>query len=420
MRNEQKKETVGAWVIHHGRKVALDASGAAEFPAIDEAAKAASLLTKLSESKETTLSMEEVKAVAQSSGLNPRHELNGLLETLKAKRLIDRGKDEVAVLGLTPRGAVGHASSFFWDAEPSKFEVASINLAEISSAAPVLQSEAQEYVGDAYKMSSTDAADFITRAEQIGFVDAEGEGSDRLVFNGNLFRRDNIEKASKVLGSLSTVEQNKFSEFDQRLKAEGCVSASSAEAILGGSLFEKLKAAGVFDLNTVSNGQGEHVFVTAPGAFHKFVDPMVDDCFDMAKSLVSALKYGMTMRHSSQGRIYSIDLLLRKLLRGHSVGPATAIGHDYRVLEMNRVVKITPENGLYRLWLLKKEVGQMALQVLTTGDASAEALTSMPQAPMSDYIGPEASRMRVRKYQRKPSKRATQDILGAIRGHRTV
>ncbi len=29
------KEITGAWVIHHGRKLVLDANGSAEFPAID-------------------------------------------------------------------------------------------------------------------------------------------------------------------------------------------------------------------------------------------------------------------------------------------------------------------------------------------------------------------------------------------------
>jgi hypothetical protein len=40
MSSSTTKETTGAWVIHHGRKLVLDANGPAEFPALDEAAKA--------------------------------------------------------------------------------------------------------------------------------------------------------------------------------------------------------------------------------------------------------------------------------------------------------------------------------------------------------------------------------------------
>ena len=70
---------------------------------------------------------------------------------------------------------------------------------------------------------------------------------------------------------------------------------------------------------------------------------MVDDCFDMAKSLVAALFYGMSSRSSSQGRISMLPALLSKLIRGGEVGPATAIGQDYRVLEVNRVIKLRPD-----------------------------------------------------------------------------
>ncbi len=59
------KQTTGAWVVHHGRKVAADLRGAAEYSAIDLAAKAASLLARLGESDQITLSSEQVTAAAR-------------------------------------------------------------------------------------------------------------------------------------------------------------------------------------------------------------------------------------------------------------------------------------------------------------------------------------------------------------------
>ncbi len=100
------KEITGAWVIHHGRKLVLDANGPAEFSAIDEAAKAATLLTKLGQSNQTNIPKTEVRAIAAASGLNPRHELIGLLQVLEKKRLIDQSDDEVSVLGVTTSGNV--------------------------------------------------------------------------------------------------------------------------------------------------------------------------------------------------------------------------------------------------------------------------------------------------------------------------
>jgi hypothetical protein len=182
-----------------------------------------------------------------------------------------------------------------------------------------------------------------------------------------------------------------------------------------------LVAAGVYDFNQVSNEQGSHVCVTSPSAFHKFVDPMVDDAFDMAKALVAALYYGMNSRSSTRGRITMLPALLGNLIAGLEVGPATAIGQDYRVLEVNRVVKLRPDTtypNRFYMRLLKREVGQLALHVLTRGNAFAQSLTELPGAPMLGYVGPEESRISVRKKQTALSKRTTRDVLEAVRGGR--
>lgn len=423
MAGASEREITGAWVIHHGRKLMLDANGSAEFPAIDEAAKAATLLTKLGQSNQTRIARPEVRAAAVASGLNPRHELVGLLQVLEKKRLIEQSDDEVSVLGMTTRGSLGHAADLYRDAEPTPYEKASISLAEIASASPVRRSDVSEKVGDEHQLSRSQMSDFLNRAEEIGFVDKEGDGEDRLLFNGNLFRRDSVAKSQKVLASLTVADQKLFAEVGEQLSKNGCLTASHVEKVLSKPLFEKLVAAGVYDLNQVTNDQGSHVYVTSPSAFHKFVDPMVDDCFDMAKSLVAALSYGMNSRAPSQGRISMLPALLGKLIGGGEIGPATAIGQDYRVLEMNRVVRLRPDTNFpnrFHMRLLKVEVGQLALQVLTQGNAYAESLANLPSAPMSGYVGPEESRTSVRRKQSAMSKRTTRDILEAVRGGRVL
>lgn len=413
------KETKGAWIIHHGRKLVLDANGSAEFPALDEAAKAATLLTKLGQAGEDYIPKTEVKAIAVASGLNPRLELTALLQLLESRRLISQVDTEVVVLGVTTRGALSQASDIFQDAEPNDYEQASLTLAELASARPVRRKSVAEEIGDEHRLSSTQVNDFLSRAEEIGFIDREGEGDDKLLFNGNLFRKDSISKTERVLSSLGATERRLLQEVNDELSRVGCLSYKSVEEKLTTPVFEKLIAASMFDLNHVTNEQGGHIYVTSPSAFHKFVDPMIDDCFDMAKSLVAALSYGMTARTSSSGRIDQLPALLGKLISGHEIGPATAIGEDYRVLEINRVVKIRPHPTLSRRFfmrLIKKEVGELALQVLTKGNAYSQPFTVLGSRPMSGYLGPEEKRTSMRKKQSTMSKRTTRDILEAVRG----
>ena len=414
------KETLGAWIIHHGRKAAMDADGASEFPVIDEAAKAANLLSSFSEAEKVRLTAVETRAVARACRLNPRVELEPLLTLLEERRLIQRKGSDIDVIGITTRGSLTHAANIFLESRPSEQEQASITLAERASAAPLVRETAVEYISDAHRMTTKDTKDFVSRSEGIGFVDVEGEDTSRILFNGNLFRRDSVVKTKSVLDSLSSVEQAKLREFDEMLKRQGCAEKAESESILGVDLLDKLIAAGVYDLNTVSNDAGDHVFVTSPNSFHKFINPMVDDCFDMAKALVSALKYGMTRRPRSRGRIHSIGLLLQRLIDGYTVGPATAIGMDYRVLEFSRVVQIVPDGALFSMRLRKKEIGMLALDVLTRGDANATAMRKLPGAPMRGYSGPEEGRVRTRRRQDGPSRRATQDILTALRSGRQL
>jgi hypothetical protein len=416
------KETKGAWIIHHSRKIISDTAAPAEFSALDEAGKAAELLMRLGETNEATLGKNEVAAIAQSVKLNPRTELPHFLQLLKGRRLIDTAGDEVQVLGVTTRSVLAHAADIFDDAQPGSHEIAAIELGEMASRTPIALLDAQEYMGDTFKMKSSDVADFLRRSSEIGFVDQEGDDqSNILLFNGNLFKKDSVAKAARVLSSLSSAEQSLLAAVTDQLNKTGCVYATNCENILGQALFEKLKASGVLEVNTVSNEIGDHSFVTLPGAFHKFVNPMVDDTFDMAKALVTALSYGMQLRSSSQGRIMSFDWILNALINGRAIGPATAIGADYRILEQSRVVQIIPAaNGMFRMKLLKKEVGELALQVLKRGDANAEAINVPPSAPMNGYQGPEYARERTRKKQSQPSKRHTHDILSALRGRRVI
>lgn len=420
MTYNSSKEAKGAWIIHHGRKLMLDVLAPAEFPAIDEAAKTATLLAKLGQAKQIRIPMYEVQAVATASGLNPL-ELRGLLQVLETKRLIEQSNNEISVLGVNIASSLAHAADIYEDAGPKKFERASISLAEIASAVPVHREVASEQISDLHHLASHEVSDFLDRAEAIGFVDKEGHGKDCLLFNGNLFRRESVVKTQRVMASLDTGAEKVVRQIDEELSASGCLKVSYVERVLSKALTKRLVEAGVYDLNQVRNESGIHGYITSPAAFHKFVDPMVDDCFDMAKSLVAALTYGMLSRPAHLGRITMLPALLRKLIREEEVGPATAIGRDYRVLEVEHVVRLRQDTkypDMFHMKLLKREVGELALHVLTQGDAHEQSLIHLPSAPMSGFVGPETSRMSLRRKENPVSKQTTRDLLEAVRGGR--
>jgi hypothetical protein len=412
------KKEKGAWVVHHAQKTASTQNASAEFPAIDAAGKASSLLSQFAASEQSLIPKATVDAFAQAAGLNPKTELYSLLEMLKRRRVIDTSTTgEVSVLGLTTNVTVQHASDIFEEQDPTAEERATIVLADIASASPVLHNETAQFISDEFKLSFARTNELLDRSEIIGFVDSEVAGQEKMYFNGNLFRRDNIDKVNRVLSSLSTADAHMIAQLDGIL-TKGYATVTAAENVLGKPLFDKLRSAGMYDVNHVINSSGEYGFVTRPAAFHKFNDPLVDDAFDLAKALVAALGYGMTQRSQGTGRIGAISALLNKLISGQEIGPATAIGEDYRVLEMKGVIqtKPGPRYGHF-MKLKKKDIGQMALAVLTTGEtASANALDKPFAGTMSGYSGPEKTRSDFRrKHQAPESKKLTRDVLAALR-----
>jgi hypothetical protein len=125
--DEIEAPSKGAWVVHHGQKTAATVNGAAEFPALDAASKAASLLSQLAATEDSTVDKIKVDALAKAAGLNPRIELPALLHLLEQRRVIDRSASgAVAVLGVTSRATVQHAAEIFEDQEPTPEERASI------------------------------------------------------------------------------------------------------------------------------------------------------------------------------------------------------------------------------------------------------------------------------------------------------
>lgn len=413
------KKTKGSWLIHHTNKL-QGVTNQSGYEKTYLAGKAGILLSAISANKDTTVNNDRLAVLATAANINATFELPKLVEVLQQQKLIDKSSGGVAVLGVTTATALQHTSDLFDSLTPSANEVASIALAERASVAPILANDVASDLADTYKLATADLGQLFSDAEQIGFVDSEKLGSNQtLLFNGNLFRRDTTQKIKAVLDSLSTAEQAKLNELTETLRKRACVSAEYAKQFLGEALFQKVTAIGLFDISVVSNSTEDVGFLTLPSAFSKFSNSMVDDAFDLAKAFVSSVTYGMTKSYYERGQIQMVDALLGALVRGESVGPVRAIAEDYKVLELKGVVEVKQGTKKGRtgpmLRLLKKEVGEMALQAIRQGDVSEHSLNALPTAAVTTFNGPEHNREKVRRTQTKMSPKATNDMLSILR-----
>lgn len=392
-----EQRTKGAWIVHHAGKI--EAHGGRNLDNLRKAGNCGMLLSALSATQQTQLSTERVHVLAEAAGIDLTYQLPSLLDTLKKQALIDIGTGGVEVLGLTTRGVLEHTSSIFTGLSPRPREEACLEVAELCSGAPRTKAELSQFVGDQYKIAGKETAELMGVIETSKFCDAEKlDAATTVYFNGVLFRSGELKKTKAVLDSLTSADRAKINELEQRLKAEGCVEKTHAVQILGDSLFTKVQSIGMYDVSTVSNVRETIEYVTKPAAFNKFGRSDISDAFNLAKAFVASLEYGMNRSPAGRGRITFLRRLMEKLIAGQTVGPCTAIGQDYQVLELRGVVQVIPDGFRgYSMRLLKRDVGELALQVLESGDASEQSLDVLPGSPLSQYQGPEPNRVKARK-----------------------
>jgi hypothetical protein len=413
------KKTKGAWLVYQtGKLQRVENQG--NFENTYLAGKTAILLSAISSDAQSQVPLEKLQALSKASGVNTKTELPTILETLKSRDLIEVGTSQIEVLGVTTAATLTHAADIFDGLSPTKIERAAIDLSERASERPEDKSRLLEAVSDSFRLASDEARSLFTDSEQIGFVDVEKVDDARtLYFNGNLFRREDTEKITRVLDSLTESDQAKVNEMSELLSHSACVTVTEAERILGKALFGKLSSVGIYDISIVSNPQEEVAYVTRPSAFSKYGDSLVEDAFDLAKMFVSSLTYGMTRSSYARGQIRMIEVLLNTLIAGVPIGPVNAIGQDYRILELKHVVEVYQGSkggrSGYMMKLLKKEVGVLALEVIKNADASEHSLVALPGAAVTRFSGPEINREIRRRKQLTVNPKATNDILMALR-----
>ncbi len=334
--------------------------------------------------------------------------------------------EEYVSLGVTIHSTLLHTCDIFDSREPTPQENAAIYIAEKASLQPISSNETLEEISDLYRLDKSESEQLIDDSVDLGFVDFEEiSKKDKILFNGNLFRRETTLKTKNVIDSLSSAEQSKLLEITEIIKKNTCMLVEEAKIKLGEQLFNKIAQIGLFDITVVSNSKENVGFLMLPSAFSKFgSNSQIDDAFDLAKAFVSSINYGMTKSSDARGRITMVELLLKALIRGESIGPVAAIAEDYRILELKGVVKVAHGTKKGRtgpmMKLLKKEVGELALQAIQQGDVSEHSLEAFPSAAVTKFDGPELNREKIRRKQKNVSPKATIDMLSVLRKGGTI
>lgn len=232
------KRSQGAWIIHHTDKLQDVKNATNDYETVNFAGKCGLLLSSLAGSEEQSISKAKLEVLVKATNISLKTELPTILQELEKQKLITSSESEVSILGLTMATTLEHTATIFYDSSPDNHEIAAIDLSEKVSELPLDDKTAKEYISDTYKLDNTKTNEFLSASEQIGFIDAASiDSSRKIIFNGNLFRRNEVNKINAVCSNLSESEVRKIQELDEILKNQGCVPVESAHRILEKILF---------------------------------------------------------------------------------------------------------------------------------------------------------------------------------------
>ena len=281
----------------------------------------------------------------------------------------------------------------------TKIDDALLEMLEFCLLRPRLEQEAREFLSVLLEEEDINLVlDLVNRFELLGVVSAPGE-SGQVYFNGYQFS----DRAVDIAKALNALSQELRNEVNTLLEQVASRPGTPLDSVPTSKNIKTLAIGlGLVDVSEVLSPAGSGKFLTSP----RFAPPSVgqeiaqleDNVFHHSKMLLTSLRFGELRSSTGRGRINDPVWIINALLNRDRIGPCTAIGEDYTILEGEGVFKTTPAadkpGNQFYMELRRREPAQIVANLLNTG-------TSIGFQPQSDplnlelrlnYSGPEIAR----------------------------
>lgn len=417
----------GTWIINSNKQIKRLRADTAElsyFEAIGAAGKAGDLLARLVADETEVIPVIKVKAFARQCGISAL-ELSACLEHLRAEGKVDydRGMSlGVEVYCFSIQDALETTNKLYDRLEPSDYEEASLLSLEETFHLPRYRSDLISIISD-QGFSEEVAHTTLDLQSSLGLVRTSDLESELLYYNEHAFE-GNPQKITKALQALPSIERDHVETIYQLVNNSPGYLYDDLIIKFPEKLLRMMEGVGLLNMVPVKSAIGEAIFVTSPQLKGVSIGPVPisTDVFHKAKLLLSCLRFGEVKSTYSRGKIDTHEKMMNivnKLIRGEEVGPATAIGQDYQLLEKQGVIatrQYPNDPRRYFMTLRQKEVGILVQQMLEFKRIVPEASMELYQLEQpTDFIMPEHRRTDILAEITQPVKEAQQSLLEALR-----
>jgi len=393
----------GAWIINvtkHLLNYGITTPGLSSLDTISFAGRCGSLLIKLSADETEQLALTKVRAHARLCGIGA-YDLPGYLATLKSLGCLDSDEQGTTyeVLAFSRQRVLETTSRIFESLLSSPLERVLPCLLEFCLTRPRLESEVKEYLSPL--LDEQDVERILGLVETFEFLGIlrVPRRSERLYFNGYQFG----DRAVDIGKALAALLEEDRQELDHLLEEVARRPGTLIESLEVSERIRRLAVGlGLVEVSEVSSPAGSAEFLIMPRlpapSVGRETAELEDDVFHHAKMLLSSLRFGQLRSPRSRGRIIDPSILVGALLERERVGPCTAIGEDYVILEGEGIIRAIPAKykpgKQFYMELRRREPAEIVLGLLESGASGIIDAKSLPRSlelPLR-YGGPEGSR----------------------------
>jgi hypothetical protein len=421
----------GAWLVNISKHLVTFAANSIGLSSLENilfAGKCGALLIKLSADETEQLTQTKVKAHARICGISGP-ELNVYLDALKVEGCLDwdSGHQNYEILPFSRERVLESTSKMFSGAVgATEAEKALPRLLEFCLLRPRLHSEIQAFLN---RILAEDEAnhllEMVATFNLLGVeVLLERTPFEKVYYNEYQFGEKG--QAIKAGSALAKLPQSQRIELNDLLDQVANKPGTPPESV---RVSEEAKnfaiGLGLIEVSEVASPAGNARFLTLPRLPVPSVGSQIanleDDVFHHTKMLLSSLRFGELRSTPSRGKIVTPFVLVKALLERDRVGPCTAIGQDYLILESEGVIKTIHADdrrgNQFYMELRRREPAEVVMNLLKADGGSsidARSLSRNLELPLR-YAGPENARPAAARYTKNQSPEALRRFLEELR-----
>jgi hypothetical protein len=363
------KEKTGIWIVRT-QKHLQDFVGPYlnYYDSIIVAGQCGRLMSRLR--KMEAIEFDKLKVLASDIGIQPSVLKGVIIPTIEKTGSISTIKDNTGSVSRIEE-RIPITEEIFplvtetWESlEPNEIESVTIESQELCSEIPCVEGILKERLNTAgYSQKSIDSA--LSLQLNCGILNNIGESQSPLVYSEYVWGSV-MKHGGKWMMQLTSEQQEEVRSLVDRINNYQGLPMDFIQSTPTTIAAKKAGLIRVCKVNTGTSAERDFVFTPSIGQ-------IFSDDTDEVKTFLACIRFGQGYSQISKivNPLSIIDALLDES-RG-TVGPATAIGTDYVLLEKAGIVKVIRSSnypGRYYMTLIKDDTARRAREVLTQGTVS--------------------------------------------------